>query len=922
MVGQVIAVSSETAFGRYQTTKYFTALDGLRALSAALVVAWHTRDSPLAFLQGERGVTVFFVLSGFLITMLALREEDRDGSLSIRDFFMRRVFRILPLYYVVLVGYAVLTNFVSDADKAAGFNDSLLWYIFYLSEVPLLLNEVEAPFNHSWSLGIEEKFYLVWPFVAFALLAKSKARLPLALGAGSLLLLAGFIRPGHGSWVSLIEPYGHILVGTALAFALHHEWSFEKLSFLRRPSTYWILGAMCAVVGVVDSPWAFEFLAYPTALFVGAMVLQPDHPISRMFSTRLLVWLGTLSYAVYLIHPAVLALFERFIPSEPGRMDDLITMVLGYIASALIGVVLHRTIEKPFIKYGRRFTKPRAKDLAEDAAAVPVTNGDNGANPIGTDNAVAEVDADDELIDLRETANDDLIDLAEPSPDTPASGVVAMGAAAGFVANNAVEPSPSSSLEQGPDSLVGRAPGIDATEAAGTSTRVLEPWGSGDWVQARGTATIPAGKGPGVPYKSLELGMFDGPAALVEPEAEAAVDADATTHVAEEVPVVESVDNPTVAEDSVSVQADHPAVVTTDPERRSPRRRWLLLPLFFGVLLAVMVLRSVLGDDSDQVAAPPMIGTVVVEGNQLIVDNQPVRLHAVTVFGSEYACVQGWGIFDGESGPDAATAFASRGVNAVRVPLNEHCWLGLEGVDPAFSGPSYQQGILDYIDVLRSEEIAVLLTLGWSAAGDEPATGPGLLPNADHSTEFWQSVAARVDTRSGVFFDLFVTPVVSDADCYLNGCDIGEGSYTGTQQLVDAIRSTGSTLPIVVSMPEPDGDGNVANLRLPNDPLEQLVLGIRGRFSADCPAEGCWSGEIDEELAELPLLATIMARSCDESDVDAAVGGLRDLVSSNASVVVPGWNSWSPCEGTPVLISDLSGSLTEFGEVMLEAYQN
>lgn len=355
-------MTTEDAFRRYSATKYFTALDGVRALSAALVVAWHARESPLKFLQGERGVTVFLVLSGFLITMLALREEDRDGKLSVREFFIRRVFRILPLYYIVLAGYAILANLAGSAEKAASFNESLPWYIFYLSEIPLLLNEVEAPFNHSWSLGIEEKFYFVWPFIAFVLMANSKLRLPLAFVTGSLLLLAGFARPGYGSWVSLVEPYGHILVGTALAFALHHQRSFNWLAFLAKPAAYWAVGFASVVIGVIDTAWAFELLAIPTALFIGAMVLQPNHPISRLFSTRLLVWLGTLSYAVYLIHPAVLAVFERLIPAQSGRIDDLATLVLGYVASALLGAVLHRTVEKPFIHYGRRFAKPRAKD--------------------------------------------------------------------------------------------------------------------------------------------------------------------------------------------------------------------------------------------------------------------------------------------------------------------------------------------------------------------------------------------------------------------------------------------------------------------------------------------------------------------------------------------------------------------------------
>src|ERR1700761_6862061 len=97
-----------SSFLTFKKERYFAALDGARALSILLVITWHVDERRWAYLSGYTGVVIFFVLSGFLIHTLLLREEDRSGTVSLKGFYLRRCFRILPLYFVVIGMYLVM----------------------------------------------------------------------------------------------------------------------------------------------------------------------------------------------------------------------------------------------------------------------------------------------------------------------------------------------------------------------------------------------------------------------------------------------------------------------------------------------------------------------------------------------------------------------------------------------------------------------------------------------------------------------------------------------------------------------------------------------------------------------------------------------------------------------------------------------
>lgn len=191
--------------------------------------------------------------------------------------------------------------------------------------------------------------------------------------------------------------------------------------------------------------------------------------------------------------------------------------------------------------------------------------------------------------------------------------------------------------------------------------------------------------------------------------------------------------------------------------------------------------------------------TVAVQGNQLVDGSgHPLRLVGVNRSGTEYACVQGWGIFDGPSDAQSVAAIAAWHVNAVRVPLNEDCWLGINGVAPAFGGDAYRTAVENYVHELNQAGMVAIVDLHWGAPDGQLATSQEMMPD-QHATDFWQSVATTFESDHGVVFDLFDEPYGVSWPCWLDGCLTPAGyQAVGMQSLVDTVRATGAIQPIMV----------------------------------------------------------------------------------------------------------------------------
>jgi hypothetical protein len=308
-------------------------------------------------------------------------------------------------------------------------------------------------------------------------------------------------------------------------------------------------------------------------------------------------------------------------------------------------------------------------------------------------------------------------------------------------------------------------------------------------------------------------------------------------------------------------------------------------------------------------ATPPGIA---VAGNRLADGSgAPLRILGVNRSGSEYACAQGWGIFDGPTDDASITAITSWGVNAVRVPLNEDCWLGINGVNPAYAGVNYQSAMRAFVNRLQAHGLDVILDLHWGAPGGQLALGQEQAPDADHAAAFWSSVASQYKGLSGVAFDLFNEPHDISWSCWLNGCTTSAGwKAIGMQQLLDAVRSGGAAQPVIVEGLAWGGDlsGWLANK--PSDPAGQLAAGWHIYNFTGCNTAACWDGTVAPVAQQAPVVATEVGES------DCAGGFLNTLLpwadSHHVGYLAWAWNA-AGCGGGPSLISDYSGTPTAYG---------
>ena len=361
----------------WRATAFFPALEGLRAVAALLVVFHHARTHRLwGVLEGWNGVTLFFVLSGFLITTLALREEDERGALCWRSFLVRRAFRILPVYLVSFALYVfVMFALGVGASHRSVFVHAMPWYLSPFPEVPFF-TRTHIVFSLAWSLGIEEKFYLLWPLVAFVLLRRrARGRLGLAL----ILALVFQLPIAMTSGGRALAPYSALLVGCALAFLMHNRRTFGVVA--RLGSTAGFAAAASLLVAVhafthlynptaagfrVASPYYYLPYSLATALVVASLALRALG--TGLFATRPLRFVGRVSYPLYLTHPIALG-FAASAVAPGGTIVELAYLACGLGLSLALAYGLHRVVERPLIAIGKRHTARIRR--SRPAAAVP-----------------------------------------------------------------------------------------------------------------------------------------------------------------------------------------------------------------------------------------------------------------------------------------------------------------------------------------------------------------------------------------------------------------------------------------------------------------------------------------------------------------------------------------------------------------------
>jgi peptidoglycan/LPS O-acetylase OafA/YrhL len=356
---------SADAFDSFRRTRVFGGLDGLRFLAIAVVV-WHHSPARLSWWApshgGFLGVDLFFVISGFLIVTLLLRERERSGAIGLGRFYMRRTLRIFPLYYTVILGLAGYYA-VSRAGSELGrtFVAELPIYLAYLG------NFFPVSFGIVWSLAAEEQFYLLWPAVERNLRRFVIPLLLFAIAANQLFnfpvtrdVILGWIgRPDLAGLAIVQVTFTPILLGVGLAHVLHQRAGFERLAPLlasRNAPLLWLAALVAfTLVTPPDLPgWPRLAIQLLMTGLVASTVFREDHRLMPLLRWRPVAHIGVISYGIYLLHFHALTVAERGLQ----RVDidgDFLVLALGAALAVAAAELSYRFLETPFLRLKRRF---------------------------------------------------------------------------------------------------------------------------------------------------------------------------------------------------------------------------------------------------------------------------------------------------------------------------------------------------------------------------------------------------------------------------------------------------------------------------------------------------------------------------------------------------------------------------------------
>ncbi len=299
--------------------------------------------------------------------------------------------------------------------------------------------------------------------------------------------------------------------------------------------------------------------------------------------------------------------------------------------------------------------------------------------------------------------------------------------------------------------------------------------------------------------------------------------------------------------------------------------------------------------------------------------------HGVNWPSFEYACQQGWGESSDGATAAAAAAMASWGITGVRIPLNQDCWLGVDGAPAYGTIASYKAALKAWVDILNNAGLVVILDLHWTAPSGSHADGQRAMPDAQ-SVTFWSQVAAAYKTSPSVLFETFNEPYSRDSyqlswACWREGgCQVpvendqsgglSGATYAafGQAEIVSAIRAAGATQPILL-----DGIDYANDLRgwLANKPNDsQLIASWHNYPGQRCDTAACWNSEIAPVSGSVPVLATEFGETDGGSSTMTTFMNWADAHGVGYSP----WAWWvvTPSEGTDVNLYALISDLTNF----------
>ncbi|MES1226132.1 MAG: acyltransferase [Bacteroidota bacterium] len=356
--------------------KYYPALDGLRGIAITFVLLYHNFNFTDRFFFGWLGVDLFFVLSGFLITSILLNSLDKPHYF--RNFYVRRALRIFPLYYLVLIIFFVFFPLLNlFMERTEYFIHYQLWFWFYLQNWLVSFRTPPSGSNmlvHFWSLAVEEQFYLIWPFIIF-FLRKTKVLLIFMVSFLFLVVTTrGIVYSYHFTDVNYPALYTFtrvdgICIGAIIAL-------LRKIDphFLKKNMTYFIIILACLnfLFYFLNEPYGvlpylalcgYSTFAILIGIFVNEIVGKTNNKlVRRILESPPLLFLGKISYGLYVFHWPLYALFSETLSHKISQVFKLshipaltIAAIITTFISLLLSILSYYTFEIKFLQLKTRF---------------------------------------------------------------------------------------------------------------------------------------------------------------------------------------------------------------------------------------------------------------------------------------------------------------------------------------------------------------------------------------------------------------------------------------------------------------------------------------------------------------------------------------------------------------------------------------
>jgi peptidoglycan/LPS O-acetylase OafA/YrhL len=370
------------------TKKYFKGLNSLRFVAAFIVILthiellklWNGMDNLLdvPFFNrtgGHLGVILFFVLSGFLITYLLLKEFEAKNKINILKFYGRRILRIWPIYYLTVIFCVfilpILNDFFGFTFQAYSFNQ-VVYYFCFLPNIAKSLSLFVDGIVHLWSIGVEEQFYLIWPFII--LFFRKHLFIVLVvffLGISILPFFIGFLNTHSNLFLD-----NKILFERLLSFVEHFKINAMSIggiiAYIYYNQKNWLNWLFKYYIGeflvlITFALWFYgfqlytisdEFYAILFSLIIYKVVIN-DKPLIKLFDNRIVNYLGEISYGLYVYHwlvlQTVINFVKRYIVNFEHEMIkvNLIIYIGTIFFTILISHFSYQYFEKFFLKYKR-----------------------------------------------------------------------------------------------------------------------------------------------------------------------------------------------------------------------------------------------------------------------------------------------------------------------------------------------------------------------------------------------------------------------------------------------------------------------------------------------------------------------------------------------------------------------------------------